>query len=234
MGQRLRRPHGAELRRLITTSYSVETVIEMHRADAFAFDVRAYPAITVIRRDPQGAAVVARASTGIEAAGSAPIRHVLANARYCTESSLPLPGLQAARVESWFSGADPWPCYSPERLALIKRLEAEFYPLESVGTGTKVGIGVATGADEIFVTIDPDVAEASRLLPLAMAYDTRDGTSAGQATTRSTPGMIAAWSTSRRTHGCRTTWPPTKTASALAMLASAIPADLPTVSGRRA
>lgn len=148
----------------------------MHRADAFAFDVRAYPAITVIRRDPQGAAVVARAGTGIEAAGSAPIRHVLANARYCTESSLPLPGLQAARVESWLSGADPWPCYSPERLALIKRLGAEFYPFESFGTGTKVGIGVATGADEIFVTIDPDVAEASRLLPLAMAYDTRDGT----------------------------------------------------------
>lgn len=167
--------YGAELRRLITTSYSVETVIEMHRADAFAFDVSAYPAITVIRRKVQGAAVVARAGTGIEAAGSAPIRRVLADARASIGLASPLPGFQAARIESWFSGADPWPCYSPERLALLKHLEAEFYPLESAGTGTKVGIGVATGADEVFITTNPDVAEASRMLPLAMASDTKSG-----------------------------------------------------------
>lgn len=46
--------YGAELRRLITASFSVDAVIEMHRADAFAFEVSAYPAITVIRRNPQG------------------------------------------------------------------------------------------------------------------------------------------------------------------------------------
>lgn len=167
--------YGAELRRLITASYSVDTVIEMHRADAFAFDVSAYPAITVIRRDPQSAAVVARAGTGIEAAGSAAIRRVLADARASTDLVSSLPGLQSARIETWFSGTDPWPCSSPERLALLKHLEAEFYPLESAGTGTKVGIGVATGADEVFITTNPDAAEQSRLLPLAMASDTKHG-----------------------------------------------------------
>ena len=167
--------YGAELRRLITSSYNVETVIEMHRADAFAFDVSAYPAITVIRRDTQGPAVVARADAGIETVGSAPIRHMLGDTRADAAPTAPFPGLQAARVDSWFAGADPWPCYSPERLALLKHLEAEFYPLESAGTGTKVGIGVATGADDVFITTDPDAAEASRLLALAMAYDTRDG-----------------------------------------------------------
>lgn len=167
--------YGAELRRLITAAYNVETVIEMHRADAFALDVSAYPAITVIRREPQGPAVVARAGAGIEQAGSALISRVLNQARGPTPPSTPLSGLQAARVDSWFSTADPWPCSSPERLALLKRLEGEFYPLESAGTGTKVGIGVATGADEIFLTTDPEVAEPSRLLPLAMAADTRSG-----------------------------------------------------------
>ena len=167
--------YGAELRRLITSAYNIETVIEMHRADAFASEVSAYPAITVIRREPQGAAVVARVEAGIEIAGSARIRSALTNARAGTELGSPVPGLQAARVDSWFADADPWPCYSPERLALLKYLEAEFYPLESAGTGTKVGIGVATGADEIFITADPDVVENSRLLPLAMAYDTKDG-----------------------------------------------------------
>lgn len=167
--------YGAELRRLITAAYSVDTVIEMHRADAFAFDVSAYPAITIIRRNPQGATVVARTGAGIETAGSAAIRRVLADARASTGLVSPLAGLQAARVETWFSGSDPWPCSSPERLALLKHLEAEFYPLESAGTGTKVGIGVATGADEVYITTDPDAAERSRMLPLAMAYDTKAG-----------------------------------------------------------
>jgi hypothetical protein len=167
--------YGAELRRLITGSYNVETVIEMHRADAFVCDVSAYPAITVIRREQQGPAVVARADAGIETAAATAIGRMLGNTRADAASATPLPGLRAARVESWFAGADPWPCYSPERLALLKHLEAAFYPLESAGTGTKVGIGVATGADEVFITTDPDAAEASRLLPLAMAYDTRDG-----------------------------------------------------------
>ncbi|MGH7964954.1 MAG: Eco57I restriction-modification methylase domain-containing protein, partial [Candidatus Binatia bacterium] len=167
--------YGAELRRLITASYGVETLIEMHRADAFALDVSAYPAITVIRRGSQGEAVVARADTDIAANGSASIGRVLMQARTGTSTLSRIPGLQAARVDSWFHGADPWPCTSPERLTLLKHLEAEFYPLESAGTGTKVGIGVATGADDVFITTDPDVAEPSRLLPLAMASDTRGG-----------------------------------------------------------
>ncbi len=167
--------YGSELRRLVTAAYGVETVIELHQADAFERAVSAYPAITVIRRVPQGQVVVARAAAGIERAGSGPIRLALEQARRAGDPVNGVPGLKVARVETWFQGADPWPCYSPERLALLKRLEAEFYPLESAGTGTKVGIGVATGADDIFITTNPDLVEPSRLLPLAMAYDTTGG-----------------------------------------------------------
>ena len=59
--------------------------------------------------------------------------------------------------------------------ASLKRLESEFYPLESVGTGTNVTIGVATGADDIFITTDPKLVERDRLLPLAMAADISSG-----------------------------------------------------------
>jgi adenine-specific DNA-methyltransferase len=38
-----------------------------------------------------------------------------------------------------------------------------------------VGIGVATGADQAFITDNPVVVEPERLLPLAMVADTRDG-----------------------------------------------------------
>ena len=78
-------------------------------------------------------------------------------------------------VDEWFSGADPWPCVSPDRLKVLKRLEREFPPLEDPDTGTKVGIGVATGADKIFLTRNPKLVEESRLLPLALAKDTMNG-----------------------------------------------------------
>ncbi len=164
--------YGAELRRLVTSGFGVEAVIEMHQADAFELEVSAYPAITVIRRGPQGMAVVASAGQGAEVAGGTQI----ARALQATSADIVLPApqpptLRATRIESWFERDQPWPCTSPERLSLLKRLEAEFYPLESQGTGTKVGIGVATGADDIYITTDGASVESERLLPLAMAYD---------------------------------------------------------------
>lgn len=168
--------YGSELRRLVTEGYAVEAVVEMHNANAFETDVSAYPAITVIRRAAQGPAVVASASLGVEAVGGKTLAASLLAVRLGEPNMAPISGLRATRAESWFERTDPWPCISPERLDLLKRLEAEFYPLESEGTGTKVGIGVATGLDEVFITTDPELVEPSRLLPLAMAYDTFDGT----------------------------------------------------------
>lgn len=166
--------YGSELRRLVTTEYAVDSIIEMHTVTAFEDDVSAYPAVTVIRLGPQKPAVVARAERGIEHVAAFELGQYLDAIR--DGNTIPrLPVLRAARVEGWFLGNAPWPVHSPERLALLKRLEAEFHPLESLRTGTKVGIGVATGADRVFITKDDSVAEPNRLLPLAMAADTRSG-----------------------------------------------------------
>jgi len=62
--------YGGDLRALITASYSVETVIEMHDAAPFADDVAAYPAVMVIRRSSQGGAVVAHLDAAAEHAGA--------------------------------------------------------------------------------------------------------------------------------------------------------------------
>ena len=43
-------------------------------------------------------------------------------------------------------------------------------------TGTKVSIGVATGADKVYITKDPTVVEADRILPLSMRRDLMSGT----------------------------------------------------------
>ncbi len=165
--------YGGELRRLITSSFSVDAVVEMHNADAFHDDVSAYPAITVIRKGPQRSALVARLDP---VAGSKDCEN-LAAALLEVQSTRNLQSAKAgtAKIETWFSGSDPWPCGSPRRLALLRRLEERFAPLESVERSTRVGIGVATGCDEVFITKDPALVEESRLVPLALARDTVSG-----------------------------------------------------------
>lgn len=168
--------YGSELRWLITRSFGVEAIVEMHKAEAFDAEVSAYPAVTVIRRNEQRAAVVASANPDSGFYDGAALAKSLLDVRESGEFKPQLPnGVRAARITSWFSGADPWPCVSPERLELLKRLEEQFFPLESAKTNTVVGIGVATGCDEVFITSDANLVEQSRLLPLAMANDAQEG-----------------------------------------------------------
>jgi hypothetical protein len=167
----MRNQYGAELRQLITSEFAVDVVLEMHHADAFHDEVDAYPAITVIRRQRQGRTIVASAGQEVEHLPSGTLVATLLENTNGKPAAMPT-GLHAARVDSWFKGRDPWPCQSPEQLALLRRLEDAFLPLE---TSAKVGIGVATGNDKVFVTKDAHLVEPSRLLKLAMAKDIGSG-----------------------------------------------------------
>jgi hypothetical protein len=168
----MRNQYGAELRELITSDFAVDVVIEMHNADAFQDEVDAYPAITVIRREKQGRTIVASAGPEVEHVPPGILAATLLKSTNGTLVAMPA-GFHAAHVDSWFKGGDPWPCNSPKQLALLRRLEDEFLPLE---TNAKVGIGVATGNDKVFVTKDAHLVEPSRLLKLAMAKDIGSGT----------------------------------------------------------
>jgi hypothetical protein len=161
--------YGSGLREFITTQgYNVRAVIESHDVAAFESEVSAYPAVTVIEREPQGPVIVAKALPGIETTATADLRALVDNAR----SS---PVLRVARFSDWFQGEEPWPCSSPEALQLLKYLEATCLPLEDQHTGTKIGIGVATGADKVFITNRKLDIEPDRLLPLALASDLQNG-----------------------------------------------------------
>jgi adenine-specific DNA-methyltransferase len=170
----MRSAYGSELRRMISPPYSIETVIEMHDAPAFEDAVSAYPAVVVIRRGPQDQVVVASADAG---AGPLPGERSLADAvtALACSSGPAVPGFSATTVDQWFRGAGPWPSLEPRQLRLLQQLEAGFGPLEDDLTGTKIGIGVATGADRVFITTDHDAAEPDRMVPLAMTADTRQG-----------------------------------------------------------
>jgi len=170
----MRSAYGTELRRLVAQRFSMEVVIEMHDAPAFENEVSAYPAIIIIRRAQQDSVLVSHAGpeSGATPAGSTIAKALvdLADGR-----DVMLQGFRATRAPHWFDAHAPWPSVEPGQLAVLQRLEDQFHPLEDERTGTKVGIGVATGNDSVYITTDSTLVEADRLLPLAMAADTRTG-----------------------------------------------------------
>jgi hypothetical protein len=91
-------------------------------------------------------------------------------------SSVATSAVTAARLPNWFDSSTSWPSGNPANLALLADLERRMPPLEDPTTGTRVGIGVATGADDVYITSDPDLVERERLLPLLTTRDITNGT----------------------------------------------------------
>ncbi len=168
----MRNQYGQRLRSMVAARFSVEAVIEMHEVDAFDEAVSAYPSVTIIRRRPQRSAMVATAHKSFDESAARRIRRWADRGDSRRVSD---PAFEAARLPRWFEGVASWPTGSPERLALVARLERSLPALEDGGTGTRVGIGVASGADRVFVVKDQTLVETDRMLPLAMARDTLSG-----------------------------------------------------------
>ena len=161
--------YGSALREFITTEgYNVRHVIEAHDVPAFETEVSAYPAVTIIAREKQGPVTVSKALPGIEKVKTQSLVKSITSLGSC-------PGIKTARFPDWFHGTEPWPCSSPEALKLLKHLEATCFPLECKLTGTKIGIGVATGADKVFISRNKPDIEPDRILPLALPSDLEDG-----------------------------------------------------------
>jgi hypothetical protein len=167
----MRNQYGRKLRQLVTRRFSMELALVMHDVDAFHDQVSAYPAITVISNQPQGTAVAADTTCEFDESRAA---NFLSWYRGDGEN-VSTSAFQAARLPHWFPGEDSWPAASPARLAVLEDLNERCRLLEDETTGTRVGIGVATGADKVFITQDADLVEPDRLLPLAMVRDTTSG-----------------------------------------------------------
>lgn len=159
--------YGAPLRKLVADQYHLKVYVDMTGSDAFHQEVASYPAITLICREPSGPTRIARCSE-ISAVSLAKLSNLL-------NSALPLAvGGVVHEIHDVASGHSPWLIESSDQLALLRRLERQFPLLEE--TGCKVGIGVATGADKIFIgdyaALD---VESECKLPLATTRDIQSG-----------------------------------------------------------
>jgi hypothetical protein len=160
--------YGGPLRELVAEHFHLKIYVDMVMTDAFHTDVIAYPAITIIGREKSGPTRIAH-RPNIDRATLSKLAADLLSPR--------LPAKKAGAVRELVGvavGAEPWILESADQLALVRRLEAAFPILEDAGC--KVGIGVATGADEIFIgPLDDLDVEPDRKLPLAMTRDILSG-----------------------------------------------------------
>lgn len=167
----MRNAYGKSLRALVSSGYAVDAIITMHDVDAFEEPVSAYPAITVLRAGEQNRVAIADTTREFHPSSARDLQKWFDDS---AADSLHLTGLSAAWLTRWFTTQAGWPSGNPDRLALIADLEERFPVLED--TGAKVGIGLASGADHVYITTDGSTAEPDRMLPIVMRGDLKDGT----------------------------------------------------------
>ncbi len=161
--------YGGPLRKMVADNFHLKIYVDMVNTPAFHADVDAYPAITVITRGKTAKTRVCH-KPEIDGLKLRTLAKLL-----LSEEERGDDNIKPAVDVNIVSGSRPWLMQSHECLSLIRRLEERFPDLEK--SGCKVGIGVATGLDEIFISsYDEMDVEADRKLPLVTTKDIRNGT----------------------------------------------------------
>lgn len=159
----IKNKYGGPLRNLVASEYHLKIFVDMFDTKAFNTEVIAYPAITVIERAKSGPTRLA-VRPEVESATLARLVPALRDGKRSVD----------VRDVATLPTGTPWVMEANPTLDLVRKLEAAFPPIEEVGC--KVGIGVATGADSVFIAplADLDV-EPSRKLPLVRTKDILSG-----------------------------------------------------------
>ena len=158
--------YGGPLRRLVGECYHLVHFVDMTGTSAFHSNVIAYPAVFVIANTVPGGTRVA----------DAPQIALTTLQRLAIDMTgkLQTAVTTFTEVHGVVSGDSPWMLESFDRLEIVRMLEARWPTVEEAGC--RVGIGVATGADGVFVapfaTLD---VEIERKLPLVMTRDIDQG-----------------------------------------------------------
>ena len=160
--------YGGPLRKLTADKFHLKMYVDMVDTPAFHADVIAYPAITIIANEKPGKTRVAHRPEIKPATLKALSKTLLSKDEPASESGV-------KEMTGVAAGAEPWILESFDQLALVRRLERDFPLIEEVGC--KIGVGVATGADQAFIgPYDELDVEPDRKLPLAMTRDIITGT----------------------------------------------------------
>lgn len=159
--------YGRKLREFIVKNYHINTIVKMHEVKSFETDVSAYPAIMRIDYD------------------EGDMKYIDCNEKFgeynTSEMTEWMAGVQLDYTGSTFSATtlsqpkegDIFPLATPQKIKTVVNLTRRFPSLERAGV--RLGIGLATGRDDLFIVHDPDLVEQDRLLPAFNMKDWRKG-----------------------------------------------------------
>jgi hypothetical protein len=160
--------YGRELRRLVSKRFALRTYVDMYGVDAFESGVGAYTSVTVISRGERCGVLAARAK-------SADAVHLSELGRQFDGTASAAHGARVVSIPHPDRGPGPWLLRGDRQSDAVSQLERRCGTLEEAGCG--IGIGVATGADAVFVRPLAEIdVEESRRLPLAVNKDVVRGT----------------------------------------------------------
>ncbi len=143
----LKNQYGKKLRQLVSSSFLLETVIDLEKSSPFEEEVNAYPAITNIRK-----------KKGDGHAKYYVIDNVIELQSFSTINE-PNRILNLRISDDWFSTTESFTLFSKY--------------LDTIpNQGFKIGIGVATGTDSIFISPNlMDKVEPELVLPILLSKD---------------------------------------------------------------
>ena len=161
----MKNTYGGPLRRTIARGFDLLHVVGLHGADAFEGEVDAYPSVFTVARPCHGSEV-----RGVTRVADRPTLDTDTLHQLRAELESEASTARVRSVAGVVSGDAPWLLEADDALALLRSLESRFPTLQEAGC--KVSIGVATGADRVFIAPADDLPiEPERILPLAMARD---------------------------------------------------------------
>jgi hypothetical protein len=160
----MKNKYGGPLRQLLADEFWLTHYVDMTDCPAFIGDVTTYPAVTVMERPVSGDMKPATKVAYRPLIESAALANL---ARSMTTGPSSDDVLEMSDV---VQGSQPLLVHDASKLALVRRLEAAYPSIEDAGC--KVGIGVATGADKLYIRpMDELDVEDERKLPLARTQD---------------------------------------------------------------
>ncbi|MFN6337573.1 MAG: Eco57I restriction-modification methylase domain-containing protein [Cyanobacteriota bacterium] len=162
----MKNKYGGPLRKMISESFHFKIYVDMVKTKAFQEDVCAYPAISIITRDRPGITRIARnPSLSKEALKQ------IADLLISEDRNEFLSSIESTELSP---STSPWLLGGYNQVDLIRQIEADYLLLEDAGC--KVGIGVATGADRVFIADYEKLdIESSRKLKLVRTRDISTG-----------------------------------------------------------
>ena len=158
----VRSSYGRRLRKMIGDSFHVALYLNMEHTQPFETEVSAYPAIFVLDRR-MGREIYSGEISTLEDGMLERCRTGIA------KSCL-------SRFDHWYGDGAAWVTTDCTVRSMMDNVASSFPTIEESGAGTRIGIGVASGADDIYVAPQLSVeVESDCLLPLVASEDIRNG-----------------------------------------------------------